>query len=54
MEIIWDTNPKQDRFDPRAGGKTMKAIVTEANGGYDRLQCRVVSLPTLGPGDMLV
>jgi len=48
-EIKWDADPKQDRFDPRDGRKTMKAVVTAGNGGYDKLQYRVVSLPTLNP-----
>ena len=54
MGIKWDTNPKQDRFDPRDGQKTMKAIVTGGNGGYDRLECRVVGLPTLRSGEVLL
>jgi len=32
----------------------MKAVVTAGNGGYDKLQCRVVSLPILGPGEVLL
>jgi len=32
----------------------MKAIVTAGNGGYDKLQYRVVSLPTLEPGEVLL
>jgi NADPH:quinone reductase-like Zn-dependent oxidoreductase len=54
MKIMWDTDSKQDRFDPRDGRKTMKAVVTAGNGGYDQLQCRVVSLPTLEPGEVLL
>ena len=57
MGMRWDTDPKQDRFDARDGRKTMKAVVTAGNGGYDKLQCRVVSLPTLEPwcgGETLV
>ena len=54
MGTKWDTDPKQDRFDPRDGQKTMKAVVTDGNGGYDKLQCRVVSLPTLEPGEVLL
>ena len=30
----------------------MKAVVTAGNGGYDKLQCRVVNLPTLEPGEI--
>lgn len=50
----WNRAPKQDRLDPGKGPKTMKAIVTVGNGGYNKLECRVVSLPTLGPGEVLV
>ena len=44
----------QDRFDPRDGQATMKAVVTIGNGGYDKLQCRVVPVPTIGPGEVLL
>ncbi|MBN2687090.1 MAG: alcohol dehydrogenase family protein [Deltaproteobacteria bacterium] len=54
MSSTWDTDPKDDRFDPRDGEKTMKAVVTAGNGGYDKLQCRVVRLPTLEPGEVLL
>ena len=54
MKVNWDKDPKQDRFDPRDGWKTMKAVVTAGNGGYDKLQCRVVSLPALEPGEVLL
>ena len=54
MRNKWDTDPKQDRFDIRDSRKTMKAVVTAGNGGYDKLHCRVVSLPTLEPGEVLV
>lgn len=54
MRIKWDTDPKQDRFDPRDCRKTMKAVVTVGNGGYDKLQCRVVNLPMLEPGEVLL
>jgi NADPH:quinone reductase-like Zn-dependent oxidoreductase len=32
----------------------MKAVVTAGSGGYDKLQCRVVILPTLEPGEVLL
>jgi len=54
MSRAWDIDPKHDRFDPRDDGKTMKAVVTAGNGGYDKLQCRVVRLPTLAPGEVLI
>jgi NADPH:quinone reductase-like Zn-dependent oxidoreductase len=54
MRIKWDKDPKQDRFDPGGFRKVMKAVVTAGNGGYDKLQCRVVRLPTLEPGEVLL
>ncbi|WP_116473328.1 alcohol dehydrogenase family protein [Zobellella maritima] len=54
MNSAWDTTPGQDRFDPAAGQKTMKAVVTMGNGGYDRLRCREVRLPEPGPGEVLL
>ncbi|BCS96940.1 alcohol dehydrogenase [Desulfoluna limicola] len=54
MRSTWDTDPKQDRFDPADGQKTMKAIVTAGNGGYDKLQCREVRLPELEQGEVLL
>lgn len=54
MKIKWDTDPKQDRFDLRGGQKTMKAVVTANNGGYDKLLCRVVNFPVLEPGEVLL
>jgi NADPH:quinone reductase-like Zn-dependent oxidoreductase len=54
MEIKWDMDPKQDRFDPKDFSNVMKAVVTSGNGGYDKLECRVVNLPTLEPGEVLL
>ena len=50
----WDSDPKQDRFDPRDSRKTMKAVVTSGNGGYDQLQFCVVNQPMLEPGEVLL
>ncbi len=41
----WDSNPHIDRFDPLPNEKTMKAVVTTDNGGFEQLQCRVVKRP---------
>jgi hypothetical protein len=56
LEMIshWDASPKQDRFDPRDGRETMKAVVTAGNGGYEQLRCRIVTLPRLEPGEVLL
>ncbi len=54
MRTPWDKDPKQDRFDPKDLRKTMKAVITVGNGGYDKLQCRVVRRPTLELGEVLL
>ncbi len=54
MNSKWDMDPKQDRFDPEDSSNVMKAVVTAGNGGYDKLQCRVVKLPTLEAGEVLL
>ena len=46
--------PFGDRFDPREGSATMRAVVTMGNGGYDMLRYRVVLRPTPGPGEALL
>ena len=50
----WDTNPQNDRFDPKAGDETMKAVVTAGNGGFEQLQCRVVKCPQPRAGEVLI
>jgi NADPH:quinone reductase-like Zn-dependent oxidoreductase len=54
MRTPWDTDSKQDRFDPKDVKKTMKAVITMGSGGYDKLQCRVVRRPTLESGEVLL
>jgi NADPH:quinone reductase-like Zn-dependent oxidoreductase len=54
MKTNWDTDLKQDRFDIRQGRKTMKAIITAGTGGYEKLECRVVDLPELEAGEVLL
>jgi len=54
MKMTWDTDQKKDRFDVVDGRKTMKAVVTSGTGGYDKLQRRVVNLPLLEPGEVLL
>lgn len=43
-----------DRFTSRDGQKTMKAVVTMGNGGYDMLAYRDVPVPEPGPGEVLL
>ena len=43
-----------DRFDLAAGARTMKAIVTVGNGGYDQLVYRDVPMPQAAAGEVLL
>jgi NADPH:quinone reductase-like Zn-dependent oxidoreductase len=43
-----------DRFDITACARTMKAVVTTGNGGYDKLVYRDVPVPAPGPGEVLI
>jgi len=54
MSKIWDTTPKNDRFESAFGQQTMKAIVTDSNGGYEKLECREVKIPKLELGEVLI
>jgi NADPH:quinone reductase-like Zn-dependent oxidoreductase len=49
-----ETLPRNDRFDPNDGDKTMKAVVTMENGGYEKLAYREVPIPKLGEGEVLL
>ena len=49
-----DAPPHQDRFDPLPNKKTMKAVVTAGNGGFEQLQCRVVKRPQPRAGEVLI
>jgi NADPH:quinone reductase-like Zn-dependent oxidoreductase len=52
------STPDLDRtlpgFDVPGGRKTMKAVVTTGNGGYDKLVFQDLAMPTLGPGEVLL
>ena len=48
------TGCQTDRFDVRPDQKTMKAVVTTGNGGYDQLEYRDVPMPVIGPGELLL
>ena len=52
--MTWNPAPCNDRFDPVPGEKTMKAVVTAGNGGFEKLQCREVKRPRPGPGELLI
>jgi NADPH:quinone reductase-like Zn-dependent oxidoreductase len=43
-----------DRFDVAGCERTMMAVVTTGNGGYDKLVYRKVPVPTPGPGEVLL
>ncbi len=54
MGKMWDTTPKNDRFDAVLGQQKMKAVVTASNGGYEQLECREVRIPKLDSGEVLI
>jgi NADPH:quinone reductase-like Zn-dependent oxidoreductase len=54
MRTECETVPKQNRFDPKGSSKTMKAVVTTGNGGYDKIEYREVPVPMLAPGEILL
>ena len=53
-DLSYITECKIDRFDLESSGKTMKAVVTTAAGGYDKLEYRDVPIPALLPGEVLI
>ena len=53
-ELEYLTDNTADRFVLRPGQKTMKAVVTTGNGGYDKLDYRDVPMPVAGPGELLL
>ncbi len=54
MEITQATGSVGDRFDIRGCPRTMMAVVTTGNGGYDKLVYRQVPVPTLQRGEVLL
>jgi len=48
------SGPTTDRFHLTAGARSMKAVVTTGNGGYDKLEYRDVPVPEPGPGEVLL
>jgi len=53
-DLSYLTRNKPTRFDLKAGQETMKAVVTTANGDYDKLDYRDVPMPVAGPGEVLL
>jgi len=53
-DLSYLTSCKNNRFDLNSRAKTMKAVVTTGNGGYDRLDYRDVPIPELLSGEVLV
>ena len=51
---IWQVNMSADRFDITGCERTMMAVVTTGNGGYDKLVYRAVPIPQPGPGEVLL
>jgi len=48
------TNSKKDRFDLKGCKTTMKAVVTNGNGGYEQLEYRDVPVPEVASGEVLL
>lgn len=46
--------PAPGRLEPRPGAPTMRAVVTTAAGGLDRLEVRDVAVPEPGDGEVLL
>ena len=53
-DLSYLTRNNPARFDLKAGQETMKAVVTTANGDYDKLDYRDVPMPVAGPGEVLL
>lgn len=47
-------NNNKDRFDIKEGARTMKAVVTVGNGGYDMLVYKDVPIPSIDEGEVLI
>ena len=47
-------NNDKKRFEIKAGDKTMKAVVTVGNGGYEMLEYKDVPVPVIDEGEVLV
>lgn len=45
---------KKDRFELKGSKTTMKAVVTNGNGGYEQLEYRNVPVPVLARGEVLL
>ena len=54
MALEYLSTRDQNRFRLDGCGKTMKAVITTDNGGYDRLVYRDVPVPVLAPGEVLL
>lgn len=50
----YETVSQTDRFSLKGCKKTMKAIVTNGNGGYEKLEYRDVPVPVLKKGEVLL
>ena len=48
------TAPIKDRYDIENCSKTMKAVVTTGNGGYEKLDYRDVPIPKLAANEVLL
>ena len=54
MSLTDSRRAGRDRFDLTGCRRTMKAVVTTGNGGYDKLEYRDVPVPEPGQGEVLL
>lgn len=54
MKVNLHINKDKSRFDLKEGGKTMKAVVTMGNGGYEMLEYKDVPMPVISEGEVLI
>jgi len=54
MKVNLHINKDKSRFDLKEGGKTMKAVVTMGNGGYEMLEYKDVPMPVISNGEVLI
>ncbi len=53
-DLSYLLNINSERLEPKSQQPVMKAVVTTANGGYDKLEYRDVPIPVPGPGEVLL
>ena len=52
ISYLFDNNP--NRFELQDGQRSMKAVVTTGNGGFEKLEYKDVPIPNVKPGEVLL